>query len=144
MPTELGTRWPTDVSRRPTRMSPEDYLIWQRWWPTKKHLAKAVYFDVYLGTGIELEDMPENYRRMWTRNTQKRADVIIDAQDGIWIVELRTEANSNALGRLQMYNKLWADDPGLPGRVSLYLITNNRDPDLTVLTRQLGIIYEVS
>jgi hypothetical protein len=125
-------------------MSPEDYLIWQRWWPTKKHLARSVYWDVYLGEGIQLDDEPANYQRMWQRNTQKRADAVIETADSIWLVEMRFQANSIAVGRLLMYQRLWRQDPALPGSLRLWLVTDTRDSIVEALCQELSISYEVA
>lgn len=143
----LGTRWPPDLVRKPPHMSQEDYGLWKRWYPTVRAGVLALYFDVGLGEGVplpQLQDEPENYKRMWIRNTQRRADALLVRSGLIWLVELRYLASPNAVGRLLTYLHLWRQDPPLPGAIDLHLVTNHHDADLIYLTEQFNIkLHEV-
>lgn len=167
MPTVFFGRFGSDFARRPDRMSPGDFEIWARWWPRVLGGALAVIFDVGLGDGLPLSPeteagrilsapfdfrtlaaaprgSPEKLAFMHLRNTQKRADVIIERDSEVWLVEMRFNAQASAIGRLQMYGRLWAQDPVWDKPVKLYLVTNLEDPDVKVTAELLGLVYVVA
>lgn len=144
MPTELGPPFPVDYPRVPTHMSTLDYSIWERYRRELPAGTHTLYFDVRLGGGRSPGDETDpKYVEFWMRNTQKRADVLAVAPSGIWIIELRDQAQSNAIGRLLLYGKLWLQDAALGGPVKLLLVTNVLDPDVRDLADAMGIEYKV-
>ena len=144
MPTLLGNKYNAAWLGVPIRMSPEDYEIWQRWRPLHKSEISELYFDVGLGGGSPVPDQyDEQMRWMWLRNTQKRADVVAVMGGGVEIIELRTMASENAVGRLLCYGMLWLDDPVIVASLRLRLVTDDYDADVERLCRLSRIIYEV-
>lgn len=142
MPTLLGTAWTPEFNGRPTRMSPEDRELWLRWWPNIREGTERLYFDVGLGEGYPApKDADDRGKYMWLRNTQKRADVVVERANEVWLVELRYAAQSSAIGRLQVYKLLWAQDDPIGKPLKLFLVTNYRDLDVEALASQLGIAY---
>lgn len=140
----LGREFPADWSGYPPRMSEEDFQIWQRWWPTVKHLALRMWFDVGLGGGQAIpEGTGADLAYMWTRNTQKRADAIIETADSIWLVELRFAAQPNAIGRLLTYRDLLVKEHRFNKPIRPTLVTNREDPEVRETAQNLGIAYEV-
>jgi hypothetical protein len=123
-------------------MSPEDVRIWDRYLPLIRDQVSAMYFDVGLGSGATLpETEPENYRRMWKRNTQKRADVLAVVDNELWLIELRYAASSSAIGRLLMYRLLYLQDPKLGKSLRLILVTDQYDADVELAATAAGITY---
>jgi hypothetical protein len=144
MPTELGAPFPITYDGIPTHMSTQDLTIWQRWRSRIPPNARAIYFDVRLGEGHHAgDDAEDDARRMWYQLTAKRADVVLEMPQGWLLLELRDSAQSNAIGRLLLYQKLWKADPPDPRPLSLMLITNARDPDVEGLAEDHGIGYLV-
>lgn len=144
MPTVLGPRLPRDFAGLPAHMSAEDYSIWDRWRRTLPGDVLGLYFDVRLGSGRAAGDVTDPaLRRMWFDVTAKRADVVVELATSVWIVELREAAQSSAIGRLQMYARLWRDDPVIAKPLGLVLVTNQSDPDVAVLAADLGVRYVV-
>lgn len=144
MSTVLGPRFDHSFTGRPAHMSPEDRQIWERWWPTIRHQIKDLYFDVRVGKGKEAPlGEPENFRKMWTDLTQKRIDVVLTRPGEVWLVEIRFAASPNAIGRLLTYHMLWQDDPALPGKVELYIVTNIHDEEVARASALAGITYIV-
>jgi hypothetical protein len=144
VPTELGPAYPADYTGLPTRMSGEDLLIWRRFQPRYQQQWLRLFFDVRLGEGrnnVTTDD--DRMRDFWLRNTQKRADVIAETAESLWLIELRNAAQLNAVGRLLGYLQLWAQDPPIAKPVQAYLVTNSRDPDVEQLSRSQGIAYLV-
>jgi hypothetical protein len=144
MSTDLGPTWPAIITRIPPRMSPEDYEIYLNWWSLYAASAKRVWYDVGVGVGSPLPPPgpnEQNYRRMWTRNTQKRIDMVADMGNQLWIIELRHAATSNAIGRLLSYDMLWKEDPVIDLPTQLVLVSNHYDGDLDALARAQHILY---
>ena len=144
MPTILGPRFTRDYTGYPPRMSPEDYEIWRRWWPSQKDNAVAVYFDVGLGLPDELPPATDaNQLLGWIRNNQKRADAIIERSTDVLLIELRFNAQLNALGRLHGYKVLLEDDNPIRKPIIPVLVTNRRDSEVYRIAQELRIAYEV-
>jgi len=144
MPTILGTKYPPTFGARPPRMSQEDFPIWSRWYNTNHDDALALYFDVGLGLPDELPDSDDaNQLLGWIRNTQKRADAIIERQRDVLIIEMRFNAQMNALGRLRGYQILLEDDNPFGKPIIPVLVTNKRDSEVARLAEDLKIVYEV-
>jgi hypothetical protein len=143
MPTILGNRYEPNFTGYPPRMSAEDFPIWQRWYPTIKDTALALYFDVGLGLPDELpESTDANQLLGWIRNTQKRADAIIERAQDVLLVELRFNAQLNAIGRLQGYKILLQDDNPFRKPIIPVLVTNKPDSEVRRVASAAVIIYQ--
>lgn len=144
MPTILGNRYEPNFTGHPPRMSAEDFPIWQRWYPTIKPSARALYFDVGLGLPDELPQSDDADQLLgWIRNTQKRADAIIERDADVLLVELRFNAQLNALGRLEGYQLLLQDDNLFRKPIIPVLVTNKSDSEVKRLAEKNRIVYEV-
>jgi hypothetical protein len=124
---------PVDITsgRVPPRMSPEDYKIWERYKPQLNDLEILYYFDVGLGDGRPVPPNTEaNIAEMWLRNTQLRADMVIDNLDEYTIVEFRHHASANAIGRLLIYQMLFKEDIPALKPVKLRLVTDVDNDEL--------------
>lgn len=144
MPTILKQPFSPDFGGQPPRMSTEDSVIWFSWYPTLNPKPQRLYFDVGLGNGRPFPaGGDESLRSMFLSNSQKRADVVMEFPDRWRIVELRDSAQSNAVGRLALYRELWKLDPPDRRPLELFLVTNNADPDLQLLTNPALITYIV-
>lgn len=141
----LGPQFLNTWNGYPPRMSEEDYRIWQRWYPTIQRQVKQMWFDVGLGkpkpipagTSVELAFM-------WDRNTQKRADVIIETSQEIWLVELRFKAQPNAIGRLLTYLDLLQDENPWLKPILPILVTDQEDPEVRRSAEKRAIRYLIS
>lgn len=144
MPTFLGQTFTGTWTGRPPRMSEQDFAIWKRWHPAIMGQIRRMWFDVGLGGG---QPIPPNTTAelafMWTRNTQKRADVIIETDQMIWLVELRFAAQPNAIGRLLVYFDDLQDDNPFDKPLRLFLVTDREDPEVRRTATRRGINYVV-
>ena len=140
----LGPEFLPTWNGYPPRMSDEDYRIWLRWWPGVRGQALRMWFDVGLGAGKEIPDETSaELAWMWTRNTQKRADVIIETMDEIRLVEVRFKAQPNAIGRLLTYLDLLEADNPWTKRIRPVLVTDQLDPDVRASAAKRDIFYVV-
>ena len=144
MPTILGPRFDPTFMGLPPRMSAQDYEIWIKFRPRYTGGALGLYFDVGLGEGFPTPDeVDPAIVKMWLKNTQKRADLIMETKEHIKIIEFRSHATATSLGRLLMYGMLWERDPIIKKPIGLYLCTNSFDQEVKDLADELGILYEV-
>jgi len=146
MPTILGDTYPGTSTSVPPHMAREDYLIWSRWRPKIAEHIRHFWADVRLGAGAPVPGGTSAAdREYWLAQTQKRADLLILFDDlGLALVELRNEANANAIGRLMMYDALYAQDPVAGPLAHLILVTNQADPDVALIAQQQDITYIVT
>lgn len=144
MPTTLGQPYAPAFRGIPTHMSTEDHLIWLLYQPRLIRTATTLYFDVKLGGEQALLDATgSEFSPMWYALNAKRADVLAVEPPGVTIIELRDNAQANAVGRLLLYDMLWKRDPALPGPVKLRLVTNRLDPDVRDQAAAHAIEYNV-
>lgn len=142
MPTTLGPPYPPAYTGLPTHMSTEDYTIWLRYRDTHLAGALALYFDVKLGSGRrdQATGTPAELN-FWYNVNAKRADVVARFSDHVQLIELRTNAQANAVGRLITYRVLWQDDPPFPEPLTVELVTDSYDPDVERISQLNTITY---
>lgn len=140
MSVQLGSAFSPTWSGRPPHMSPEDRGIWERWRSSAMvTLSERVYFDVGLTTTEAPLGTEPNMARMFERVTAQRIDVVLEYPKQWFIVELRHDASSSAIGRLLSYLLLWKQAPPDPRPVSAVLVTDRPAPALTDLARSHDI-----
>lgn len=144
MPTELGPPFPVDLQGIPPHMSTEDFSIWLLYQRTIPRDAQRLYFDVRLGADDKMNAHSDPaIARMWWANNAKRADVLIEFPDRLEMIELRTNALPNAVGRLLTYRMLWNDDPAIAKPLTMTLVTDHQDRDVERLCAANQIGYTV-
>jgi hypothetical protein len=125
-------------------MSVQDFPIWEIYWPRIRPGALWLYFDVGLGLPDELPLSDDPAQLVgWIRNTQKRADVVIERARDVLLVELRHAAQMNAVGRLLGYKKLLEQDNPFGKIVIPVLVTDRHDSEVRDLAADLDIVYIV-
>jgi hypothetical protein len=145
VPTILTPPYQPEFAGHPPRMSAEDFPIWERYYPTIKPSVTRLYFDVGLGLPDELPITEDGNQMLgWIRNTQKRADVIALTNSAALLIELRFNAQMNAIGRLYGYRRLLEQDNPFNVPVRAILVTNRGDNEVRDAASSLGIDYVVS
>ena len=141
---DYGRPWDINTPGTPPHLSREDYPLYERYLPLVRAAMRRTWFDVALGPEQPTTpDTPPPIHAMWTRLNRKRLDVLWDSETHWHIVELRDQAQPNAIGRLLTYRALWYADPPDSRPVILELITNRDDAAVRLTCRQLSIIYYV-
>ncbi len=140
MPTDLGQPYPPTWQGYPPHMSTRDLLIWRNWFPGIARTVQHLFFDVGLGPGPVIPPRtPAPLAKMWTRLNQKRADVILERDADVVIVELRSMASASAIGRLLLYRQLYLQDPVLGPDIKTWLVTDIIDDPTRALAEEHGI-----
>lgn len=144
MPTQLGPPFAVDFDGIPPHMSTEDHVIWLIYRRTIPLDAQRLYFDVRLGADDKRNaHVDPAIAKMWWEANAKRADVLIEFPERIEIIELRTNALPNAVGRLLTYRMLWNDDPAIAKPMQMTLVTDHEDQDVRRLCTANQIGYTV-
>ncbi len=142
MPTTLGPPFPWNYPGLPTHMSTEDHTIWNRYRARLAAEQPTLYFDVRLGDGRRsLVDGTPDELAFWYSINAKRADVVALYAEHVDLIEFRSHAQANAIGRLLTYAVLWKDDPPFPQPLQLELVTDAYDPDVERMAHLHSITY---
>jgi len=140
MPTTLGPKYSVNWRGRPPHMLRVDVPIWYRFLEKNKDKFISIYYDCLLGgpayTPTEEE---ERYRKMWKYLGSKRADVIAETKDKIWIIEVTNEVKIKAIGQLVLYKSLWFQDPKNPKPVEMVLVCDFVDSTVVAIMEDCGI-----
>lgn len=86
---------------------------------------KTIYYNVRVGKGIPLPDSyPAWITRDWMLSTQHRIDALIETQNNVIIVEVRSLAGRASFGALLLYKQLYEKDPAINLPVRLVVVSD--------------------
>jgi len=138
--TILGPVYSIDWRGKPPHMLKVDIPIWYRFLAKVGKQLTALYYDCLLG-GPDLTPAEERdpLKRMWRATTSKRADVIAETKDEVWIIEVTSEVKVRALGQLMLYKMLWRNDPKSTKPVKTVLVCDELDPDVIAASASYGV-----
>jgi len=145
MPTELGRRFAITWRGKPPQMLETDHPVWYRFLDKYGRYFKALYYNCLLGGPfLTKEQAADPFQKMWRFNTSKRADAIAELDNEVWIIEVANYPGLRAVGQLEVYQTLWAEDPKIMKPERLILVCERLDEDLGFACSQRGIqIYVV-
>ena len=140
MPVDLGIPYAPDWRGAPPHMSSLDQPLWERFQAAYGSEYISFFFDASLGTPSAVPPGTEaNLSKMWSRITSKRMDVVARKAEEWWILEMRPNASSGALGTIITYRDLWLADPPDDKPLKSAIVTDVPDPDLLILARKHDI-----
>lgn len=140
--TKLGDQFNLSWGGYPPGMSKEDFKIWSVHKLSIKDDLLDVYYNVYVGPGIDPGDTVDPlYRDFWIGKTQLRIDVLLVYPDRLRILELRHAAGPSVCGSMLAYkNSLEKDDP-FKRHIEMEVITDVFSITVQELCQTLGIYY---
>lgn len=131
MPTHLGKSFSIDYRGRPPHMLDQDIPVWYRFLDDYGHMFIKLYYDVFVGgpwySKKKLED-PLFY--MWRALTAKRIDALGETEKELFLIEVNSDPGLRAVGQIQVYAKLWSEDPKINKPIVKVLVCAVVDPDL--------------
>lgn len=131
MPTELGPPYPKDWRGDPPHMLKRDVPVWYRFLEKFGDPFITLYYDVLLGGPfLTPEEMKDPLKRDWRILISKRADVIAELLDEVWVIEVVHVAGMRSLGQAHTYHALWLRDPKIDKPARKVLIAETIDEDL--------------
>lgn len=140
MPTVLGPKYSVLWRGRPPHMLRVDVPIWYRFLEKNKDKFISLHYDCLLGSPAYVPATEEKqYKRMWEYLGSKRADVIAETTEKIWIIEVTNEVKVKAIGQLVLYKSLWLQDPKNPKPVEMVLVCDEVDSSVVAVMEDCGI-----
>lgn len=125
-------------------MLDQDIPVWYRFLKIWGFKFVNLYYDSFVGgpwySKKKLED-PLFF--MWRAVNAKRIDAIGETQKETWIIEVNSNPGLRAVGQLQVYGKLWSEDPKIAKPVQLVLVCAVVDQDLLSAAASFGIVTYV-
>jgi len=93
---------------------PDDVIVWEQFLKEHDELFQVFDYDVRVGTGRPMPDLPtSNLRRMATDLSQRRIDVVAHDNNSRTIIEITHTAGLKAIGQMASYPILYrAKYPG--------------------------------
>jgi len=131
MPEPLGPPQPPEIRRSYPHLLPQDTTVWTRWLEHNAHRITGVWYDVHVGTPVQVDDRaPDWLRRVAAGVTRKRIDVVAKAPPETWVIEIKPYGSYTALGQALVYSRLFRVEhqPYLP--VVPLVICAEIDPDI--------------
>jgi len=131
LPTDLGKAYPLTWRGSPPHMLPRDVPVWYRFLEKFGDPFIKIYYDVLLGGPfLTPEEMKDPLKRDWRILVSKRADVIAELLDKIWVIEVVHVAGMRSLGQVHTYHALWLRDPKIDKPARKVLVAETIDEDL--------------
>ena len=145
MPTILGEKFDRSFGGVPPGMSRVDNELWQRYRGGISNSCEAIYFNVFLGEGVDAGDnIEQKWREYWIRKTQLRADALLVYKDRVVIVEFRDRATASVVGRVLAYRALLLADNPFGRDVETEVVTNVYSQIVELICHQNKIKYELA
>lgn len=121
----------------------ERELLWL-WFlnlPAAQRPLSLSFFVLLFRPSLVPPEAVEPYRRYWLEATAKKPDVMLEYPDHVTLVEIRPDAESDSLGRLQEYQYLWRQNPLIDKPAKVMLITDIYKEWMAKLAESLQIEY---
>lgn len=141
----LGPSRVPRVSVRYPHLMPEDTIIWRRFVKQGQFLPDEVWYDVRVGTPIEVASGQPEWMRKWAEySSRKRIDIVGRMGSDWLVIEAKPKAGVVALGQVVFYGWKFELEYKPTGRVIPAIVTDSVDPDLRPLFDVAGIVvFEV-
>src|SRR3990172_4555096 len=123
-------KFPAEKLQWYPHMFPRDIEIWVRFLDKYAELYTGFDYDIKVGTGAPVKPgTPANYARMQGILSKYRIDAVGYSNSQIYIIEVKPEASTVALGQVVTYIELYKRDfnPSLP--VKGMIVTDRELPD---------------
>ena len=121
---------------------PNERRIWEKFLELMGKKWERFEYDVRVGKGIDPgPKVPEPWRSLAIKLTQKRIDVVGYAEDGIWLFEVKPDASLGALGQVLAYKYLYMRDKQPTEPVHVAIVTNRTFPDEKEIYRHYDVRY---
>jgi len=128
------------VAAKYPHMLPREERIWDAFIARFGLPEGRIDYDVHLGEGAPIDpEWPEWMKRMVKSLSTHRADVVVEREDEVVIVELKSVAGMGAVGQLIGYAALYLRQFGSSKPVLLLCVCEQCEADLASVFR----FYEI-
>ncbi len=140
---QLEEPFPPIVRASYPHMLPEDTQIWTRWLNHHAARISQAWYDVHVGTAVQLPaDAPDYLRRVARGLTRKRIDVVAQAPTEMWVIEIKPHGGYTALGQALVYARMFAAEYPQDLPIIPMVICRQIDADLVHDYLRHGVRYE--
>lgn len=130
--------------RRYPHMLPADVRLWERWLDKHGDFFTSVQYDVHVGGDVErLPHWSDKFTTEASWLAAKRIDVVGYKPGEIWLIEVKPEAGTAAIGQLVSYLILYRLKFAPAADLICALVTNYLVPDEKVILETLGFRWFV-
>lgn len=144
MPTNLGKPFEITWRGRPPHMLDQDIPVWYRFLERWGFKFINLYYDTFVGgPWYSKEKLSDPLFYMWRALNAKRIDAIGETEKEVWLIEVSNDPGLRAVGQIQVYSKLWSEDPKIEKPVQLVFVCAKVDPDLLSAAAAFGIVSYV-
>lgn len=137
-------KYKPELLRKYPHMFPLDIAIWERF--IVEHGADFLGFDydVKVGSGTTPPiGTGDNYARMQAILSKYRIDCVGYTPNAIYIIEVKPEAGTVAIGQIETYTRLYKRDLNPDKKIIGCIVTDRILPDMEFLTSQKDIAYYI-
>jgi len=125
-------------------MRPKEVPIWERCLKAEVLKPIRIDYDVHLGKGAPIDPAwPEWLKKVVEATSRKRADVVLETRDELWIIEVKERIGFSALGQLLGYGVLLLDEWRPRKPVRLACVCSELSYDLEPVLEEFGIVVWV-
>jgi len=140
----ISPRFSNERLKHYPHMFPLDIKIWERFLDLHGSQFTGFDYDVKVGRGSSIEpETPDNFARMQAILSKFRIDVVGFDASTIYVIEVKPDASTIAIGQVVSYINLFQRDfnPKVPIRG--VVVTDRELPDIRYLTNEYNIDYYV-
>jgi len=124
--------WIVSRSQRIQRMAPRDQLVWSQFASSLTSHALHVFYDLRLGDGRPpTVDMTPDEIALYHTLTQYRIDVVIIAENMVYLVEVKDRVTPALIGQMMVYQNAVRKSPltGVPHQLLCICAANDAEVD---------------
>lgn len=137
---KLGPGEKPEVKQKYVHMMPEDMATWTKYLQSEWNDLDRVWYDVHVGRSMNvLAGQPDYMQKVVDGVSRKRIDVVAARGDDYMIIEVKPEANMEAIGQVVTYSQLFVMEFKLSRGVKLRIISKTCDADIHEIAEKLYV-----
>jgi len=130
-----------DIQSHYPHLKPADVLIWEAFIRGNPNFFESVDYDVPVGEGAPfLPEKEETFVSDYRLLTQKKLDAIGYRGDEVWLIEIKPNAGSKALGQILTYEKLYSKTYPEVKNLRKCVITNFLQPEYDLVYSKFEVV----
>ena len=123
--TKMRGKFPFEIQSWYPHMKPADVHLWEKFIRANAGFFDSVDYDFPIGRGpdwldVEGDELAKKQEILY----KKKVDVVGYIGDIVWLIEVKPQAGSNALGQILSYEILFNDDFPDESHIRLGVVTN--------------------
>lgn len=118
----------------------KDYATWTDFLQSDRNMLDEVWYDVHVGTPMHVpEGSPTWMQKVVDGVSRKRIDVVGRTGSGLYIIEVKPEANMKAIGQVVTYTELFVKEFRITGAVQAMIVAKTCDRDILATAKMANV-----